>query len=118
VLRRWLTRYAQQQLEPWLRRVSVETGLTFTQVTIRGQKSRWGSCSRRRTISLNYKLLFLPPHLVRHVLIHELCHTQHLNHSAKFWALVSQKEPAYRPARVELRSAWRSVPRWTHKEAL
>jgi len=113
VLRRWLAHRARQRLELWLRQISVEEKLPFAKVTIRGQKSRWGSCSPARAINLNYKLLFLPPALVRYVLIHELCHTQHLNHSAKFWALVSKKEPAYKRARIELRAAWRFIPGWT-----
>jgi predicted metal-dependent hydrolase len=112
VLRRWLMAHATEVLGDWLRRVSAETSLSFERVTIRAQKSRWGSCSSRRAVSLNYKLLFLPPALVRHVLVHELCHTKHLNHSTKFWALVGRYEPGYRQSRRELRSAWKFIPAW------
>jgi len=111
-LRKWIAGKAKQHLEPWLREISATENLIFTRVTIRGQKTRWGSCSARKTISLNYKLLFLPPELVRYVFIHELCHTRHLNHSAKFWALVGQKEPNYRQIQAELRAAWRYLPAW------
>jgi predicted metal-dependent hydrolase len=111
-LRQWTARKAKQHLPPWLRKVSEEEKLPFDKVTIRGQKTRWGSCSARKTISLNYKLLFLSPALVRYVLIHELCHTKHLNHSKKFWALVGEKEPNYKQLKAELRVAWRYVPGW------
>lgn len=115
VLRRWLMAHAAEVLGDWLRRVSAETGLPFERVTIRAQKSRWGSCSSRRAISLNYKLLFLPPALARYVLVHELCHTKHLNHSTKFWTLVGRHEPGYRRARVEMRSAGQFIPPWAQK---
>ncbi|MBN1994919.1 MAG: M48 family metallopeptidase [Anaerolineae bacterium] len=111
-LRKWVARKAKQHLTPWLRQLGQVEQLPFDRVTFRGQKTRWGSCSGRKTISLNYKLLFLPPALVRYVLIHELCHTKHLNHSAKFWTLVGQKEPNYKQLKKELRASWCYVPGW------
>lgn len=114
-LRKWTARKAQQYLEPWLRAISAEEKLPFDKMTIRGQKTRWGSCSSRETISLNYKLLFLPPEFVRYVLIHELCHTKELNHSARFWALVAAREPDYKQIKKELRAAWRYLPGWVQK---
>jgi predicted metal-dependent hydrolase len=111
-LRAWLMARARDHLAPWLAKVSVETGLPYTGVTIRRQRSRWGSCSARRTISLNCALLFLDPPLVRHLLVHELAHTRHLDHSRKFWALVGELEPEYEMREAQLRDAWRSVPAW------
>jgi len=111
-LRRWLQRMAQKHLIPWLEAKSQSAHLPFHKVVIRTQKTRWGSCSRHQTISLNSQLLFLPPHLVDYVLLHELCHTVHLNHSKAFWELVSQKVPDYRLCIQELRRAWRYVPLW------
>ena len=89
-LRRWLMRRARQTLPDCLERVAAETRLDFATVSIRGQRSRWGSCSATGDISLNYQLLFLPPHLLRHVLVHELCHTVELNHSPRFWRTVAR----------------------------
>ncbi len=111
-LRRWLTRQGQQHLVPWLHTVSQQCALPFARVGIRGQKTLWGSCSRKKSISLNYKLLFLPPHLVSYVCIHELCHTVHMNHSADFWALVGSKLANYRQVDRELRYAMSYVPSW------
>jgi len=113
-LRRWLSRKGKEHLVPWLEQVSDELELPFSGVTLRGQKSRWGSCSARRHINLNYALLFLPPHCVRYLFIHELCHTEHLNHSPRYWALVESKEPDYRQLEKELRQASRLVPAWLH----
>ncbi|HEX6988542.1 MAG TPA: SprT family zinc-dependent metalloprotease, partial [Bacillota bacterium] len=93
VLKGWLRQKARMHLIPWLERVSAETGLRYQQARVRCQKTRWGSCSNRGTINLNVKALFLPPELVRHLLVHELCHTVHLNHSPAFWALVRRHDP-------------------------
>ena len=111
-LRQWLQKKGRSLLLPWLDRLSQETGLTYTSGGIRNQKTLWGSCSRQQKISLNAKLLFLPPELVRYVLIHELCHTVHLNHSPQFWALVAQHEPQYESLDRTLSTGWAYVPPW------
>jgi predicted metal-dependent hydrolase len=113
-LKRWLARKGKEHLVPWLDQVSEELQLPYSGVTLRGQKSRWGSCSARHHINLNYALLFLPPHCVRYLFVHELCHTVHLNHSARYWALVASKEPEYRRLENELRQAGSRVPHWLH----
>jgi predicted metal-dependent hydrolase len=111
-LKSWLTRKAKEHLIPWLRRVSDETGLSYSLVSIRQQQTRWGSCSSRHLISLNARLLFLPPDLVTYVLVHELCHTQHLNHSSRFWGLVESYLPDYRQRDRRLRNGDHFMPRW------
>ena len=75
----------------------------FDRVKIRGQKGRWGSCSSRKIINLNYKLLFMPERVARYVFIHELCHTIEMNHSAKFWQLVESCDPNYKEHEVYLK---------------
>ncbi|WP_448573679.1 M48 family metallopeptidase [Trichothermofontia sp.] len=112
VLESWLKRKAYIHLAPWLLDLSRTHQLPFTHVSIRGQKTRWGSCSSRQSINLNYKLLFLPEALVRYVLIHELCHTVHLNHSPDFWALVAHLEPNYHVCKQELKKVDRLLPQW------
>ena len=111
-LRQWLAATARRVLAPWLERISERTGLAYKSLQIRGQRTRWGSCSTQRTISLNYSLLFLERALVRYLLIHELCHTRHMNHGTRFWALVQSLEPQAQTLDAELGDAWRDVPAW------
>ncbi len=108
----WLQQKARAHLAPWLRKVSVETGIPFQKITIRGQATRWGSCSKQHNISLNRSLLFLPPPLVRHVFLHELCHVKRLDHSPTFWRLLQEMEPKSRALEAEVRQANRYVPSW------
>ncbi len=117
-LKRWLARQGKLHLTSWLDRVSAELDLSYSGVTLRGQKSRWGSCSARRHINLNYGLLFLPPHCVRYLFVHELCHTVHLNHSPRYWALVASKEPNYQQLERALRQGSRLIPPWLHAEVI
>ena len=77
-------------------------------------KTRWGSCSSRGRINLNQTLLFLPAHAVRYLLVHELCHTRHMNHSASFWRLVTELMPDYQQHENNLRAATRTLPLWTY----
>ena len=112
VLRQWLAHRAHRELAPWLRQLGFELDLPCRRISVRGQKTRWASCSSQKDISLNYKLLFLPRPLVHYVLVHELCHTIHMNHSDQFWALVAEKLPDYKQWIIELKTGWRYVPRW------
>ncbi|MBE0509739.1 MAG: M48 family metallopeptidase [Gammaproteobacteria bacterium] len=113
-LRRWLTVQGKRHLVPWLASVSAELALPFRGVTIRGQKTRWGSCSARGNINLNHALLLLPPEPVRYLLIHELCHTVHMNHSRAYWRLVERLCPDYRIHDRALRGAMARMPAWLH----
>ena len=116
VLRRWMQGLTYRHLVPLLGRLAEENGFQVNRVLVRLQKTRWASCSARKTVSINQKALFLPPQFVRYILIHELCHTVHLNHSARFWALVAEHVPDYREIRRELRTAWKLVPEWAARE--
>jgi predicted metal-dependent hydrolase len=108
----WLANIAHRYLVPWLYKVSQKHQLPFQKASVRGQKTLWASCSHQKAISINYKLLFLPSQLVEYVFTHELCHTVHLNHSAKFWKLVGKYEANYQQLDKELNTAWRYVPIW------
>ena len=116
-LHRWLARRGRDTLTPWLERMSGETGLQYGGVSIKGQRTRWGSCSVRGGINLNYKLLFLPREWVRYVLVHELCHTVELNHSPRFWDLVQRFEPQAREISAALRDARAYLPAWVLQPA-
>ncbi len=108
----WLREKAQHVLPPILQALSLELNLPFKSLTIRSQKTRWGSCSSRGAISLNYKLIFLKPELVRHVLIHELCHTVHLNHSSKFWKQVTRFDENWRCHHALIKRSENLLPIW------
>lgn len=111
-LQRWLSDQARTHLVPWLHRVSEETGLPFRKVTVRAQKTRWGSCSARKDININRSLLFLPADAVRYLFVHELCHTRYLNHSKRYWQLVDKLQPNYLHWDKLLRQSGQYVPHW------
>ncbi len=112
LLRRWLKRRARNFLLPRVHELAHRHGFCHGRITIRNQKSRWGSCSANGNLSLNARLLFLSPEACDYVLLHELVHTQHLNHSAAFWARVEEVAPAYRQSMAELKTAWLAMPAW------
>ena len=75
----------------------------LARISIRNQKTRWGSCSKSGNLNFNYKILFLEEQLADYIVVHELCHLQELNHSQKFWNLVAQVFPNHKQLRGELR---------------
>jgi hypothetical protein len=111
-LQRFMMREAHAALGPWLADLSSATGLRYARVQIRRQRTRWGSCSPSGTISLNACLMFQAPEVVNYLLIHELAHTRHLNHSRRFWRLVEHFEPRWRELDAALVRGWREVPAW------
>jgi predicted metal-dependent hydrolase len=113
-LRRWLMRRANTWLERWALDVAADLGLPCQQVTVRNQKTRLGSCTSSRHLSLNAKLLFFPEAVVHYVLVHELCHLLQMNHSPAFWKEVEKREPNYRRLRLQARTSWRKLPAWSH----
>lgn len=115
VLRDWLAKTGRETLVPWLRDVSAELGIDYKKTQVRGQKTRWGSCSSAGVISINYCLLFLRPELVRYLFVHELCHRRHFSHCRKYWALVGSLEPEYKALDRQLSESWRHVPGWVQR---
>ncbi|MDE7178557.1 MAG: M48 family metallopeptidase [Lachnospiraceae bacterium] len=79
------------------------TGGNYQRITIRDQKTRWGSCSAKGTLSFNWRLMLAPPAVLDYVVVHELCHLTHMNHSKAFWALVESACPDYRAHRKWLK---------------
>lgn len=76
----------------------------FKRISIRNQKTRWGSCSTSGTLSFNFKILFLPPQQRDYIIVHELCHLKEFNHSSAFWALVEKTIPEYKILRRQLKN--------------
>ncbi len=112
VLINWLKGEARKALPPRLDALGQGFGLNHQRVQIRAQRSRWGSCSQQGTISLNCTLMLLDECLVRYLLVHELCHLRHMNHSRRFWRLVEQCEANYKELDRRLARAWSELPGW------
>ena len=106
----WLKKKAERVIPERLALLAEEHGFHFNRVTIRGQKTRWGSCSSKKNINLNYKLLFFESAIVDYVLIHELCHTIEMNHSRRFWDLVADCDENYKQHDKSLTRLARSLP--------
>jgi hypothetical protein len=112
LLRRWVRREAWRRLPSILERLALQTGLDYKKISIRSQKTRWGSCSSSGTISLNDQLLFVPGDTVEYLMIHELCHGRYLNHSPKFWRLVEQHCADFSAHEAVLNQARKTIPEW------
>lgn len=111
-LQRWRDRAARSRLPGCLDAHARRVGASPKRVSVRAQRSRWGSCSSKGTISLNRDLLFLPPHLLDYILVHELAHLVRPDHSGAFHALVAAWLPGAAQARREMKGAWLHVPAW------
>jgi len=90
---------AARELPPALRELAARHDITVTNVSVRNQRSRWGACSARGAITLNWRLLLVPDFVREYVMLHELMHRRELNHSRRFWRLVAQVCPRHREAR-------------------
>jgi predicted metal-dependent hydrolase len=79
-------------------------GFSFNKIFIKNQKTRWGSCSCKQNLNLNYKIVFLPQKQQDYIIVHEMCHLKEFNHSRKFWALLEKALPNYLDIKKELRN--------------
>ena len=111
-LNSWMRQKAQEVFIPWVSQISREHALPFNKVTIRRQKTRWGSCSSQKSLNLNQNLLFLPAPLVRYVMVHELAHTKHHNHSPAFWKYLDTLLPDSKRLQKETVGSYSQVPHW------
>ncbi len=111
-LRQWLRSRADGALSPMIAELADQYGFSYTAVSFRNQKTRWGSCSAKGRLSINARLLFASPAACRHVLIHELVHTEHLDHSPAFRARLAAIDPDYRDHERELDQLGQRLPDW------
>ncbi len=114
-LRAYSRAMARRRLPGLLYELAERFQVRVSKVSIRSQKSRWGSCSSRGCINLNWKLLFLAPELCGYVLLHELAHPIHLIHSREYWERVALGEPRARELDRRLRQGWAQVPHWAEE---
>lgn len=108
----WLLRHSRERLGAELAAAAARHGFRYGSLSLRRQRTRWGSCSTRGTISLNVCLAFQPVDVMRYLLVHELAHTRHMNHSRAFWDCVAAACPDWQRLDRELLDGWRSVPEW------
>jgi len=94
-IRQTLSKLALARIRERIAFFASEIGVEFGRVAIRDQKSRWGSCSAKRNLNFNWKLIMAPPQVLDYVVIHELCHLIEFNHSRRFWQLVEKQMPEY-----------------------
>jgi len=94
---------AERELPPRTRELAREHGIAVARVSIRAQKTRWGSCSALGTISLNWRLIHAPPFVRDYLIIHELMHRREMNHSARYWKLVADAFPRWAEAEAWLK---------------
>ena len=103
-LERFYRRAARAEIAPRLDRATVRAGVEYQGLSIRGQRTRWGSCSAGGHMSFNWRLLLAPERVLEYVVWHEVCHLRVLDHSPRFWALVERHWPSYREERAWLRA--------------
>ena len=101
---RWYRRAARAELAPRLAAATAALGRSYTTLTVRNQRTRWGSCSATGALSFNWRLLLAPEDVLDYVVWHEACHLVHLDHSGRFWALLAQHRPGYRAPQRWLRA--------------
>jgi predicted metal-dependent hydrolase len=95
-LEQWYRTEAAKLINERADKLSSQMGISYKRVAIRGQKTRWGSCSHRKNLSFNWKLIMAPEPVIDYVIIHELTHLKEMNHSKRFWELVAEYCPAWR----------------------
>jgi predicted metal-dependent hydrolase len=102
-LERWYRRAAQAEIAPRLNAACAQAGTTYERLTVRGQRTRWASCSRSGTMSFNWRLLLGPEPVLDYVVWHEVCHLEIMDHSPRFWSLLASRCPDYKLHRSWLR---------------
>ena len=100
----WLRKLAKKSLTKRVQEIARNLGFKIGKISIRGQKTRWGSCSTSGNLSFNYNLLRFRKEVIDYVIIHELCHLREMNHSKKFWKVVEELCPDYKLLRRELKN--------------
>ncbi len=111
----WLVERSRVHLAATLDELAAAHGYAYERLELRRQRTRWGSCSTRGTISLNVCIAFQRPEVMRYLLLHELAHTHHMNHSRAFWARVEATCPDWRALDRELMRGWERVPGWVFR---
>lgn len=102
-LERWYRRTAREEIGKRLDRACAQVGSSYSRLSIRGQRTRWASCSKSGAMSFNWRLLLAPEPVLDYVVWHEVCHLELMDHSPRFWKLVARRCPDYREQAAWLR---------------
>jgi predicted metal-dependent hydrolase len=108
-LERWYRRRAQTEIAPRLDAAATRAGRSYARLAIRGQRSRWASCSPTGTMSFNWRLLLAPAEVLDYVVEHEVAHLDVADHSQRFWSLLAARRPGYRAEQRWLREHGQSL---------
>lgn len=111
-LQKYFKQYARSYLQQRLDELSEQLKIPYNRLTVRAQKTRWGSCSSKKNINLNYKLIFIDKSLLDYVLIHELLHIIHMNHSKAYWSDLALIMPDARTIDKQLNQVTKEMPCW------
>lgn len=112
LLGRWLSQHAKSRFLPQINELARQHGFALKGASIRWSRTRWGSCSRRGTVSLSARLLWLAPHEVHYVMLHELTHLEHFHHGPDFWQALEERCIGAHQIDLGLRRASRGLPAW------
>ena len=104
IFEEWLYNQAENYIPARVSLLAKKFDFNFNRVKIKSQKTRWGSCSNKKNLSFNYKLMCFNKKVIDYVIIHELCHLREMNHSPKFWKLVEEKMPDYKIHRKTIKN--------------
>lgn len=103
VLKKFLLEFSKKEIKNRVENIAFENGFEYNNIAIRDQSTRWGSCSSKKNLNFNWRLIFAPEDILDYVIVHELCHLKEMNHSKKFWDLVGSIAPNYKQNRLWLR---------------
>ncbi|MDO8512596.1 MAG: SprT family zinc-dependent metalloprotease [bacterium] len=103
IFTRWYIERAKAVITPIVNRFAEDNTLTFKKLRFSGARTRWGSCTNRGHLSFSWRLIMAPEEVVAYVVVHELAHLEHHNHSKRFWKFVEKMEPSFRKQRQWLR---------------
>lgn len=112
LLNRWVRLKAHDYLRKLLHQLNRRVKVKYKKLIVRSHEAQWGSYSSTKTISLNSRLIFLPPSLVRHVVLHELCHVHYLTHATIFWNELAKYDKHWKKHRAALNEADDYIPEW------
>ena len=104
IYHKWLKSEAEKFIIKETERIASEHHFEYNKIKIKDMRSRWGSCSAKKNLSFNLKLMYFKPKIIEYVIVHELCHLKEMNHSKNFWLLVENIIPNYKTCRKKIKN--------------